>query len=99
MSTAAITTGPDERLMRLQAPFWNLVMDHYFRMEMEGWDRLAAQPSLLGGGLPGGALPMGAGTLALQWHRRFGAEHTLHATAHDVLMAAPGLGDYFRAMG
>ena len=23
----------------------------------------------------------------------------LHGTAHDVLMAAPGLGDYFRADG
>ena len=27
---------PDEGLMRLQMPFWNIVMDHYFRMEIEG---------------------------------------------------------------
>ena len=99
MSTAAITHGPDQRLMRLQAPFWNLVMDHYFRMEMEGWHRLPAEPSLLIGVHSGGSLTMDAWTVALQWHRRFGSERTLHPTAHDVLMAAPGLGDYFRAMG
>src|SRR3954470_6393655 len=91
--------GADERLMRAQAPFWNLVMDHYFRMEMEGWDRLPAERSLLIGVHSGGALTMDAWTVALQWHRRFGAERTLHGTAHDVLMAAPGLGDYFRANG
>src|SRR4051812_32777997 len=91
--------GADARLMRAQAPFWNLVMDHYFRMEMEGWDRLPAEPSLLIGVHSGGALTMDAWTVALQWHRRFGAERKLHGTAHDVLMAAPGLGDYFPAMG
>ena len=42
---------------------------------------------------------MDAWTVVLQWHRRFGSERVLHGTAHDVLMAAPGLGDYFRAMG
>src|SRR3954471_5709224 len=105
--------GADARLMPAQAPFWNLVIDHYFRLEMEGWDRVApwsggereggagrpAEPSLLVGVHSGGALTMDAWTVALQWHRRFGAERTLHPTAHDVLMAAPGLGDYFRAMG
>jgi 1-acyl-sn-glycerol-3-phosphate acyltransferase len=33
------------------------------------------------------------------WWRRFGTERVLHATAHDVLMATPGLGDYFREAG
>jgi len=92
-------SGPDERLMRLQMPFWNLLMDHYFRMEMEGWDRLPAGPSLLIGVHSGGSLTMDAWTVALQWYRRFGDRRILHGTAHDVLMAAPGLGDYFRAMG
>ena len=80
-------------------PFWNLAMDHYFRMEMEGWDRLPEGPSLLIGVHSGGALTMDAWTVALQWYRRFGDRRILHPTAHDVLMAAPGLGDYFRANG
>jgi len=92
-------TGHEGRLKRAQQPFWNLVMDHYFRMEMDGWDRLPAEPSLLIGVHSGGSLTMDAWTVALQWHRRFGAQRTLRATAHDVLMAAPGLGDYFRANG
>jgi 1-acyl-sn-glycerol-3-phosphate acyltransferase len=92
-------SGPDERLKRAQQPLWNLVMDKYFRVEMDGWDRLPAEPSLLIGVHSGGSLTMDAWTVALQWHRRFGAQRTLRPTAHDVLMAAPGLGDYFRANG
>jgi 1-acyl-sn-glycerol-3-phosphate acyltransferase len=42
---------------------------------------------------------MDASTLVFDWWRRFGAERVLHATAHDVLMAAPGLGDYVRQCG
>ena len=42
---------------------------------------------------------MDAWTLVFDWWRRFGTERVLHATAHDVLMAAPGLGDYFRLCG
>ena len=98
-SAQAGLTGANERLMRAQSPFWNLIMDHYFRMEMDGWHRLPAEPSLLIGVHSGGSLTMDAWTVALQWHRRFGAERILHGTAHDVLMAAPGLGHYFRAMG
>jgi 1-acyl-sn-glycerol-3-phosphate acyltransferase len=42
---------------------------------------------------------MDAWTFVEAWHRHFDGERILHATAHDVLMAAPGLGDYFRAAG
>jgi 1-acyl-sn-glycerol-3-phosphate acyltransferase len=90
--------GPDEGLMRAQMPLWNFLMDHYFRMEMEGWHRLPAERSLLIGVHSGGSLTMDAWTVLFQWHRRFGGERILHGTAHDVLMASPGLGDYFRAM-
>jgi 1-acyl-sn-glycerol-3-phosphate acyltransferase len=85
--------------MRLQMPIWNLLMDHYFRMEMEGWHRLPPGPVLLIGVHSGGSLTMDAWTVFFQWYRRFGNERTLHGTAHDVLMAAPLLGDYFRSMG
>jgi 1-acyl-sn-glycerol-3-phosphate acyltransferase len=40
-----------------------------------------------------------AWTVGLQWWRRFGTERTLHGTAHDALMAIPGIGRYFRSMG
>jgi 1-acyl-sn-glycerol-3-phosphate acyltransferase len=37
--------------------------------------------------------------VGIQWWRRFGVERPLHGTAHDALMAAPLIGDYFRKMG
>jgi len=33
------------------------------------------------------------------WWRHFGETRSLHGTAHDVLMNAPGLGRYFRRLG
>jgi 1-acyl-sn-glycerol-3-phosphate acyltransferase len=47
----------------------------------------------------GGSLTMDAWTLVHAWQRHFEGERILHGTAHDVLMAAPGLGDYFKAVG
>ena len=42
---------------------------------------------------------MDAWTLCAQWWRRYGEQRILHGTAHDALMAMPGLGTYFRNVG
>ena len=42
---------------------------------------------------------MDAWTLVNAWWTHFEGRRLLHGTAHDVLMATPGLGDYFRAVG
>jgi 1-acyl-sn-glycerol-3-phosphate acyltransferase len=91
--------GPSSALARLQQPVWDLLCDRYFRLELSGWERLPEGPSLLVGVHSGGALTMDAWTFVYAWWRRFGDERTLNGTAHDVLMAVPGLGDYFRLMG
>jgi 1-acyl-sn-glycerol-3-phosphate acyltransferase len=91
--------GPNRRFMRLQGPVWNVLEDRYFRMEIGGWERLPAVPSLLIGVHSGGSLTIDAWTLCAQWWRRFGEQRILHGTAHDGLLAAPGLGDYMRAAG
>jgi 1-acyl-sn-glycerol-3-phosphate acyltransferase len=91
--------GPNQTLMRAQKPVWDALCKYYFRLEMSGWDRLPAQTSLLIGNHSGGSLTMDAWTFVYAWWRRFGTERVLHGTAHDVLMAAPGLGDYFRQVG
>ena len=91
--------GPDPRLMRAQAGLWNLLMDYYFRLEIEGWERLPERPTLLVGIHSGGALTMDAWTLALSWWRHFEDQRILHGTAHDALMQLPGLGAYFRRAG
>ncbi|MBW3618676.1 MAG: acyltransferase family protein [Actinobacteria bacterium] len=91
--------GYSEHLMRLQEPVWDALCRYYFRLEVDGWERLPDPPCLLVGVHSGAALTMDAWTLIYAWWRHFGPDRFLHGTAHDVLMAAPGLGDYFRRMG
>ncbi|HEX5277868.1 MAG TPA: lysophospholipid acyltransferase family protein, partial [Fluviicoccus sp.] len=91
--------GPDPRLMKTQRSFVDFLLDRYFRLELDGWDKLPAEPALLIGVHSGGPLTMDAWTIGFAWSRRFGTGRTLHATAHDVLMKTPGLGRYFRRMG
>jgi 1-acyl-sn-glycerol-3-phosphate acyltransferase len=91
--------GPNQTLMRAQKPVWDALCKYYFRLETSGWERLPAETSLLIGNHSGGSLTMDAWTFVVDWWRRFRTERVLHATAHDVLMAAPGLGDYFRQVG
>jgi len=91
--------GLDHGWMERQKYFWNPVMDYWFRMEIEGWERLPDPPVLLVGIHSGAPFVWDAWTVGIQWWRRFGHERPLHGTAHDALMAAPGLGTYFRKMG
>jgi 1-acyl-sn-glycerol-3-phosphate acyltransferase len=91
--------GPNQKLMRAQKPVWDALNKYYFRLESSGWDRLPGETSLLIGNHSGGSLTMDAWTFVFGWWLRFGTERVLHPTAHDVLMAAPGLGDYFRQVG
>ena len=89
----------NETLLRLQEPLWDRLCRYYFRLEVDGFDRLPDSPCLLVGVHSGAALTMDAWTLLYAWWREFGPDRFLHGTAHDVLMAAPVLGDYFRQMG
>jgi 1-acyl-sn-glycerol-3-phosphate acyltransferase len=98
-ATEQALDGPNQKLMRAQKPVWDVLCKYYFRLEMSGWERLPAETSLLIGNHSGGSLTMDAWTFVYAWWRRFGTERVLHGTAHDVLMAAPGLGDYFRQVG
>ena len=85
--------------MDRQKYLWNPLMDYWFRMEIEGWEKLPEPPALLIGIHSGAPFVWDAWTVGFQWWRHFGAERRLHGTAHDALMAAPGIGSYFRKMG
>lgn len=91
--------GPEPRLMERQAGIWNTLMDRYFRLEFDGFENLPDEPCLLVGVHSGGPLTMDAWTVIMAWWRHFGEARSLHGTAHDVLMNAPVLGDYFRRLG
>jgi 1-acyl-sn-glycerol-3-phosphate acyltransferase len=85
--------------MERQKYFWNPLMDYWFRMEIDGWENLPDPPALLVGIHSGAPFVWDAWTIGIQWWRHFGRERPLHGTAHDALMALPGVGAYFRRMG
>jgi 1-acyl-sn-glycerol-3-phosphate acyltransferase len=91
--------GPDWAFIERQKYLWNPLMDYWFRMEVEGWEKLPDPPALLIGIHSGAPFVWDAWTVGVQWWRRFGEERPLHGTAHDALMAMPLLGAYFRRMG
>jgi 1-acyl-sn-glycerol-3-phosphate acyltransferase len=91
--------GPDEATMQRQKYLWNFLVDYWFRMEFDGWENLPDPPVLLVGIHSGAPFVWDAWTVGVQWWRRFGQDRPLHGTAHDVLMAMPLVGRYFRAMG
>jgi 1-acyl-sn-glycerol-3-phosphate acyltransferase len=90
---------PNGTVLALQQPVYDLLNKYWFRLEIEGWDRVPEAPCLVVGVHSGGALTMDAWTLVNAWYTHFEGRRLLHGTAHDVLMATPGLGDYFRAVG
>ena len=85
--------------MDRQMIVWDFLLDHYFRSETTGWKRLPDSASMLIGIHSGTWLTMDAWTLCAEWYRHFHGRRVLHGTAHDVLMAMPGLGTYFRNAG
>lgn len=91
--------GPDWDFFEKQKYLWNPLMDYWFRMEMEGWENLPEPPALLIGIHSGAPFVWDAWTIGAQWWRHFGDSRPLHGTAHDMLMATPLIGSYFRRMG
>lgn len=93
------TRGADPDYMRKIKPIYDFALDRYFRVENLGWERLPKSPCLLVGIHSGTWLTMDAWAFVFSWWRRFGTDRLLHGTAHDVLMAMPGLGSLFRNVG
>jgi 1-acyl-sn-glycerol-3-phosphate acyltransferase len=92
-------SGQDEKTLQRQKFFWNVLVDYWFRMEIDGWENIPEPPALLVGIHSGAPFVWDAWTVGLQWWRRFGQDRPLHGTAHDALMAIPIVGRYFRSMG
>jgi 1-acyl-sn-glycerol-3-phosphate acyltransferase len=97
--TGAELPEPDKRFIRAQQPFWNLLLDHYFRHEVRGWHRLPDPPCLLVGIHAGGILPIDAYAFGFAWFREFGFDRVPRGTAHDFLIKSPGIGDFLKKIG
>jgi 1-acyl-sn-glycerol-3-phosphate acyltransferase len=90
---------PDAGFIKAQQPFWNLLLDHYFRYEVRGWERLPDGPVLVVGIHAGGILPIDAYAFGFAWFREFGMGRIPRGTAHDFLMQTPVIGDYLKKIG
>jgi 1-acyl-sn-glycerol-3-phosphate acyltransferase len=89
----------DPKAFERQKYFWNPLVEYWFRMEVSGWENIPEPPTLLIGIHSGAPFVWDAWTLGIHWWRHFGPDRPVHGTAHDALMAAPGVGDFFRSMG
>ena len=85
--------GPDWDFFESQKYFWNPLIDYWFRMEMEGWERLPEPPCLLVGVHASGILPIDAYAFGFAWFRKFGFDRIARGTAHDFLTSSPVVGD------
>ncbi len=94
--------GPDLAFLARTESFWRFIHDRYFRVETSGWEQLPDGPAMLVGVHSGTWLTMDAWMLQAAWMFHFRDEidaRLLHITCHDVLMAMPGLGRFFRKAG
>lgn len=89
----------DEGFIRAQQPVWNFLLDHYFRMELRGLDRLPDPPCLLVGIHAGGILPIDAYAFGFAMYRELGFSRVARGTAHDFLTSSPVIGDYLGKIG
>src|SRR4051812_10303381 len=90
---------PDFGYIKTLQPAWNLLLDHYFRLEVRGWERLPEPPCLLVGIHAGGILPIDAYAFGFAWFREFGFDRIPRGTAHDFLFNIPVIGDNLRKIG
>ena len=67
-------SGQDETTLQHQKFFWNVLVDYWFRMEIDGWENIGEPPALLIGIHSGAPFVWDAWTVGLQWWRRFGTE-------------------------
>ena len=100
LESATQVDGPSPSLMKVIGPFWALAVRPLLPRGVRGLGAAARRSrALLVSVHAGAALTIDAWVFVYGWHRHFGDERILHGTAHDVLMTAPLLGDYFKASG
>lgn len=91
--------GADVAYMKKIKSAIDFGLDRYFRVDNHGWERIPDGACLFIGIHSGTWLTMDAWSLVFSWWRKFGTSRVLHGTAHDALMAMPGIGPFFRKVG
>lgn len=73
--------------------------DGWFGLEVDGWENLPPAPALLVANHSGGTTIPDVWGLLIAWIRRFGAERTIHALAHDMVFSLPPVARFFGELG
>ena len=90
----------DPELVSLLVDLFRLLGRVYFRLRIEGVDRVPARgPVLLVGNHSGGLLPSEGFFTALAIHDQFGPLRAMYALAHDFLFDDPTLRGYAQRLG
>ena len=93
------THARDPELVTLLLDLFRLLGEHYFRLRIEGVEKVPEGPVLLVGNHNGGLLPSEGFFTALAIHDRFGPERSVYALVHDFMFEDPLLRRYAGRLG
>ena len=92
-------TARDPALVTVVLDLFRALAQTYFRLQLEGVERVPPGPSLIVGNHSGGLLPLEGFFTALALHERFGADHAVFALVHDFIFDDPTLRAYAGRLG
>lgn len=97
---AADPTARDPEFIRSQLPLMWLLATLYFRAEVRGLERVPEEgPVLFVGNHSGGNMTPDSMVFMLAFNTYFGVERPIHALAHSLVTAWPGVGTLMRKWG
>lgn len=71
----------------------------YFRVDVQGWERVPEQASMIVSNHSGGTLIPDVWGLCYAWYTHFGTRRPLHPAAHDVVLGNRLTGPFFAKRG
>ncbi|MFO0630648.1 MAG: hypothetical protein U0325_34165 [Polyangiales bacterium] len=74
-------------------------LGRYFDLDVRGWEKLPAAPSLLVSNHSGGTTIPDVWGLMVGWYLRVGAERPLHPLAHEIILATSATAEFFGRRG
>ena len=89
----------DPALLELGFDLLRVLGRYYFRLRVEGVERVPAGPVLFVGNHSGGLVPLEGFFASLAIHDHFGIERAIYALAHDFLFEDPTLRRYAGRLG
>jgi 1-acyl-sn-glycerol-3-phosphate acyltransferase len=89
----------DPALLELGFDLLHVLARYYFRLRVEGIERVPEGPVLFVGNHSGGLVPLEGFFLSMAIHQHFGIERAIYALAHDFLFEDPILRRYAGRLG